>query len=205
MGHSFTQSFNADFASDGAMTLDGPPSPTESITTKASLYSDVFTPRKKSVPLDDDAMDWTPTHLRFGQQQTTTHPNPFGNATPTQPDPPPRQPHSIFAQRDPNPFAHKVPAFPKGPQAQKRDPWIQGVSNSAQLQTVKKSLLDDVIRRGERLTQEEREQAMENNVPRNVKKSAELFKEPQFKYDYQGYTEEKTTGLEDTFNDLFSR
>jgi hypothetical protein len=45
-------------------------------------------------------------------------------------------------------------------------------------------------------------------VPRNVKRNAELFASPQFKYDWQGYGgrgERTETGLEETFNGLFSK
>jgi hypothetical protein len=40
-------------------------------------------------------------------------------------------------------------------------------------------------------------------VPRNVRRDAELFQSPQLKYDFFG--EMKETGLEDTFNGLFSK
>jgi hypothetical protein len=43
-------------------------------------------------------------------------------------------------------------------------------------------------------------------VPRNVKRDAELFASPQFKYDWQGYGGKGAdTGLEETFNGLFSK
>ena len=40
-------------------------------------------------------------------------------------------------------------------------------------------------------------------VPRNVRRDAELFQSPRLKYDFFG--EMKETGLEDTFNGLFSK
>lgn len=57
---------------------------------------------------------------------------------------------------------------------------------------------------GERGREEEKEK-LRGAVPKNVKKDEELFKKPQFKYDYYGYTGEKTTGLEDGFNHLFKK
>jgi hypothetical protein len=40
-------------------------------------------------------------------------------------------------------------------------------------------------------------------VPKNVKRDAELFATPKLKYDYYGTM--KDTGLEDTFNAMFSK
>ena len=40
-------------------------------------------------------------------------------------------------------------------------------------------------------------------VPKNVKRDAELFASPKLKYDYYGTP--KDTGLEDTFNAMFTK
>ena len=54
-----------------------------------------------------------------------------------------------------------------------------------------------------------REMGLEGlGVPKNVKRDAELFASPKLKYDWQGYGargERTETGLEETFNGLFSK
>ena len=113
--------------------------------------------------------------------------------------PAPREPHSIFAKKDPNPFRHKVPAFPKHPVRQKQDPWKQGVWDPTPSQT-KKTFLDDMMQKG--ADAEVRERLQKDAVPRKVLKDEELFAKPKLQYDYQGYVGQKSTGLEDSFDNL---
>ena len=50
----------------------------------------------------------------------------------------------------------------------------------------------------------ERDRGLEGfGVPKNVQRDAELFASPKLKYDYYGTM--KDTGLEETFNGLFSK
>jgi hypothetical protein len=143
-------------------------------------------------------MDWTPTRNRFGKQLVTLQPQ-LWTTQANEPQPKPK--HSIFSQPDPNPFRHKVPAFPKNPAQKKLDPWKSFWAPAAE--ETKKTFLSEVMQKGSDPDQRKRLQA--EAVPKAVKKDEELFQKPQLKYDYQGYVGEKSTGLEDSFNDLLAK
>ena len=109
--------------------------------------------------------------------------------------------HSLFAQKDPNPFANRVPAFPKNAVQEKMDPWKPGVWAPA-LPENKRNFFADMMQKG--ASPDSQKRLTEGGVPKRVKTDAEMFQAPKLKYDYQGYTGYKTTGLEDKFNGLFS-
>jgi hypothetical protein len=196
MGQSFTSSFSK--LGENTQLPDFPPSPTLTATS-ISRDSDNGTPwQSNKSQQSNDAMDWTPTQRRFGKQPVEIQPSPW-NEQPS--PPPPKQPHSIFAKPDPNPFHSKVPAFPKNPIRQKQDPWRPGLWAPVGEER-KNTFFADIMKTGENA--ESRARLQQEGVPRNVQSDEALFKKPQFKYDYTGYTNPKTTGLEDSFNDLFS-
>ncbi|KAH4412435.1 hypothetical protein HBH92_111970 [Parastagonospora nodorum] len=201
MAQGFTTSFN-DF-NDALDAPAYPPSPTltnSSFTTHATEATTPF----KSVRGDDD-MDWTPTQRRFAPVQPAIIPSPWSKQ---QPSPPPQpashSPHSLFSKPDTNPFRHKVPAAPKAPAQAKADPWKRSVWDPPLKETTPNFFAEDQKARGE---VGETKGLDGFGVPRNVKRDAELFASPKFKYDYYGTM--KDTGLEDrfeeTFNDFFSK
>ncbi|KAF2018180.1 hypothetical protein BU24DRAFT_166597 [Aaosphaeria arxii CBS 175.79] len=205
MAHSFATSL---VGPEDDQQIDYPPSPTmteASISTRATEQSTPWPRRRPSTHLDavedEDAMDWTPTTRRFGREQDI-EPIAWSHATSSsvQPRQEP-QPHSIFAQRDPNPFSQRVPSFPKNPTREKLDPWKPGVWAPA-LPENKRNFFQDMMKKGE---SPESQRKIVEGVPKVVKRDEELFQKPQLKYDYQGYAGYKTTGLEDTFNGLFSK
>ena len=197
MAQAFTTSFNAPGSSQDVQL---PPTPS-SIASSGSLSESETPYRRKSVtqPPEGDSMDWTPTRQdRFGRSRITVQPPLFSQPT-TQSRPSPRSILSANKPRDTNPFHQRIPAMPRGPTAQKQDPWNQGIWNPA-LQENKNRFLDNIMKQGQSPETRDR---MENGVPRTVRRDAELFQEPKFKYDYTGLVNQKTTGLEEVFNNLF--
>jgi hypothetical protein len=188
MAHGFISAFR-DSSPPGL-----PPSPTLSVTSIRSHATDQSTPYiRRTTEYIDDSMDWTPTVRRFNPRGTEVVPSIFSRA-PTAPAPKP--PVSLFAKPDPNPFRHRVPAAPKS--ATRQDPWKPGVWAPA-LKESKENFFQKMMNDSSPNT---RESLASSTVPRNVKRDAELFRQPQLKYD--NYGTPKTTGLEDTFNSLFS-
>ncbi|KAJ4349018.1 hypothetical protein N0V95_004955 [Ascochyta clinopodiicola] len=216
------QGFTSSFQFDSTSAL--PPSPTLTEASTTSHYTDFTTPAGRSV-YQDDGMDWTPTARRFAPSAPDILPPQFGTRGPAQPASPSLQrsqePVSLFAKPDPNPFRHKVPAAPKAPAQATLDPWKPGVwapplkettpnffktERQTRSQTSRAKAVD-----GE--AGEDGDAGLETGnggkglegfgVPKNVKRDAELFASPKLKYDYYGTM--KDTGLEETFNGLFSK
>ncbi|KAF1839122.1 hypothetical protein BDW02DRAFT_564104 [Decorospora gaudefroyi] len=180
-----------------------PPSPTLTEASYTSHATDATTPfAQRTAFLGADDMDWTPTKGRFSSQPPEVIPNPWSKGPPQQPSPPPqpKEPHSIFSRPDPNPFRHRVPAVPRSDAQVKTNPWKPSVWAPPL-----KENMPNFFKEGEKA----RGGAGENKgldglgVPKNVKRDAELFASPKLKYDYYGTP--KDTGLEDTFNSMFSK
>ncbi|CAI6338074.1 unnamed protein product [Periconia digitata] len=220
MAESFTSSFM------GGPSSAYPPSPTltdETSTTEdsewtATPYSNLdSTARKPS--FGEMAMDWTPTRRRFGSETPTIIPHSFPRhqQQPQQQPPPPSptpqnrnyQQHSLFSQPDPNPFRHRIPAAPPrslGPSNRSTRWNLRPLSSSTTPQnpfqpSSRNQLFGSTDDVGVDTTD-----PPDWSVPKNVKREDELFAKPQFKYD--GYAlghENKDTGLEQGFNDLFSK
>ena len=227
MAQGFTSSFQAD------ATSALPPSPTlTEASTTTSHYTEYTTPGRRSV-YQDDTMDWTPTTRRFAPQAPEILPPQFGTRhSPELPAPTrPQEPISLFAKRDPNPFRHKVPPAPKPPLHKAADPWRRTPWAPPLKETTPNFFKTERTTRSQSRAAQDpdnvpaaerpfsaaelaeldagREKGLEGlGVPRNVKRNAELFASPQFKYDWQGYGgkgERTETGLEETFNGLFSK
>lgn len=225
------QGFTSSFQADSSNVL--PPSPTLTEASTASRYTEFTTPARKSV-YQDDSMDWTPTARRFAPTAPDILPPQFGARSPVQPTSPAldrrREPVSLFAKPDPNPFRHKVPAAPKAPAQARADPWKRAPWQPPLKETVPNffqterrtrsqakadSVADSIAGQSEAggsvrsdADGEEPDDAPARGlegfgVPKNVQRDAELFASPKFKYDYYGTM--KDTGLEDTFNGLFSK
>lgn len=191
-------SMAAGFASSFPSELNAyPPSPTLTATSYADTEESDFTPysaRKSSIATNasTDAMDWTPTHSRFAPHTPSLLP--FSN-TQLQPDSPsPSKPTvNIFkAGADANPFRRRIPAAPAS--------WH------------KSALPPHPEERKRNFFEEDKEKNRDlgmglrgRGVPKGVEKEAQLFAAPQFKYDAGGYVGGKETGLEEGFNDLFSK
>jgi hypothetical protein len=202
---SMAQAFTTGFE-QGKDSFPLPSSPTISEASYTTHATDVTTPfAQRSTFLGADDMDWTPTKPRgrFSSQAPEIISNQFSKTT-TPPPAAPRfnEPHSIFSKPDPNPFRHRVPAPPPTSlsASQKPNPWKPSVwtpplkenapsffkkEQKAQGSVGKVSGLDGL------------------GVPKNVKRDAELFASPKLKYDYYGTM--KDTGLEDTFNAMFTK
>ncbi|KAF2625622.1 hypothetical protein BU25DRAFT_345820 [Macroventuria anomochaeta] len=197
------QGFTSSFQVDSTSAL--PPSPTLTEASTTSHYTEFTTPARKSV-YQDDSMDWTPTTRRFAPSAPEILPPQFGTRSPVQPQaaspslPRRQEPVSLFAKPDPNPFRHKVPAAPKAPAQATLDPWKRGAWVPPLKETTPNFF------KTERQTRRGRGagKGLEGfGVPKNVQRDAELFASPKFKYDYYGTM--KDTGLEETFNGLFSK
>jgi hypothetical protein len=192
MAQSFTSGFRDQQASSPL-----PPSPTESNASFTSYATDATTPyAKRTTFMADDDMDWTPTRNRFSSNPPEILTNQF-RAVQTHPSPPP-EPHSIFSKPDPNPFRHKVPAAPRSSAQQKVNPWKSSVW-SPPLKVNAPNFFKEEQKAGDG----ESKGLDGLGVPKTVKRDAELFASPKLKYDYYGTM--KDTGLEDTFNGLFSK
>lgn len=214
MAHSFASGIQGYQESSPA-----PPSPTlteSSYTTGATDATTPFAQRNAFLDMDVDDMDWTPTKGRFASQTPEVLPNQFSRRPttaayqqqPLSPSPKPREPHSIFARKDPNPFRHRVPAAPPTSLAANRkpDPWKRAVWAPPLKESMPNFFKEQ---KNARPADDGSENAKSTHglegtgVPRNVKRDAELFASPKLKYDYYGTM--KDTGLEDTFNSLFSK
>jgi len=200
MAHQFAAGINDEFESAAY-----PPSPTLTHTSYTTHATEATTPyTRKTTRVDDDAMEWTPTQRRFAPQQPTVHPSPWARREPSPPPQKPTHPHSLFAEPDANPFHRKVPAAPKPPAQVKANPWKPGVWNPPPKETVPNFFEQDRKARG---GVGETKGLDGFGVPKNVKRDAELFASPKFKYD--NYTTPKETGLESvfeqTFNGFFSK
>lgn len=198
MAQSFTSSFQAsDF---GGSSTGYPPSPSPSSSSTSTHDSDSTTPRlfgnESRARVNADSMDWTPTQKRFTNQQATVLPLQWPRSTSPTPEPPaPKEPHSIFGKPDPNPFHHRIPAAPKGPAASRVDPWKPGIWAPPLKETTRNFFKENKHAKGAGL------QGV--GVPKTIQREAELFEPPKFKYD--NYGSMKETGLEGSFNDLFSK
>ncbi|KAI4665722.1 uncharacterized protein J4E78_003187 [Alternaria triticimaculans] len=185
-----------------------PPSPTISEASFTTHATDVTTPyAQRSTFLGADDMDWTPTKnsgSRFSSQPPEIIPNHFSKTTSRQPATPPRfrEPHSIFSKPDPNPFRHRVPAPPPPSLGanQKPNPWKPSVWAPPLKENVPKFFKGDQKAQG---GAGEIPGLDGFGVPKNVKRDAELFASPKLKYEYYGTM--KDTGLEDTFNAMFTK
>ncbi|KNG52285.1 hypothetical protein DDE82_000491 [Stemphylium lycopersici] len=191
-----------------------PPSPTlTAVSDTTHATTEATTPfAQRDAFLDIDDMDWTPTKPRFSSQPPEIISNQFSRRPTTaqsqlSPQAKPREPHSIFARKDPNPFRHRVPAAPPTSLAanQKPNPWKPGVWAPPLKENAPNFFKDEQKARGDGTNgSTERSQGLEGlGVPKNVKRNAELFASPKLKYDYYGTM--KDTGLEDTFNAMFSK
>lgn len=195
MAQAFTSSFQ------GASAL--PPSPTLSASSCTTRNTDATTPfTQRSAFLADDDMDWTPTKRRFAAQEQPVISSQWSQQPPpTEPQQlsPPHQ-HSLFSRPDPNPFRHKVPAAPKAPSQVKSNPWKPSVWDPPLKDTTPNFFREEQKARG---GVGEAKGLDGLGVPKKVKRDAELFASPKFKYDNYGTM--KDTGLEETFNGLFSK
>jgi hypothetical protein len=192
------QAFTSSFQDASAL----PPSPTLTASSYTTYNTDATTPfAQRTAFLTDDDMDWTPTKRRFASQE----PQVLSNQWSKQPTPAPQQPsppqqHSLFSRPDPNPFRHKVPPAPKAPLQAKANPWKPGVWDPPLKDTTPNFFREEKKARG---GAGEAKGLDGFGVPKNVKRDAELFASPKFKYDNYGTM--KDTGLEETFNGLFSK
>ncbi|KAH6639520.1 Ima1 N-terminal domain-containing protein [Boeremia exigua] len=201
------QGFTSSFQADAASAL--PPSPTLTESSTTSHYTEFTTPARASVH-QDDSMDWTPTTRRFAAAAPAILPPQFSRSpAPASPALARRDPVSLFAKKDPNPFRHKIPPAPKPPAHARADPWKR-----APWQPTPRHAVTPFFR-SERTTRNgyvyaDADGGLEADgkglqglgVPRTVRRDAELFASPKLKYDYYGTM--RDTGLEDTFNGLFS-
>ncbi|KAF1849889.1 uncharacterized protein K460DRAFT_326198 [Cucurbitaria berberidis CBS 394.84] len=196
------QAFTSSFQDTSAL----PPSPTLTASSYTTNDTEATTPygARKSAFIDD-SMDWTPTKRRFTDQTPTILPSQWSQRPSTQqPSPPQRQlhePHSLFSKPDPNPFRHKVPAAPKAPLQAQTNPWKPGVWDPPLKDNTPNFFKQEQKARGSGVGEVKGLDGF--GVPKNVKRDAELFASPKLKYDYYGTM--KDTGLEDTFNGLFSK
>lgn len=219
------QGFTSSFEFDSSSAL--PPSPTLTEASTTSRYTDFTTPARNSV-YQDDSMDWTPTARRFAPTAPEILPPQFNTRSPPQPASPGLQrrqePISLFAKPDPNPFRHKVPAAPKAPAQATLDPWKPGVWAPPLKETTPNFFKTERKTRSQTAGANRNSNGVGNSngqgeptkgnrgagkglegfgVPKNVKRDAELFASPKLKYDYYGTM--KDTGLEETFDGLFSK
>ena len=191
MAHAFTSGF------DDTSAL--PPSPTLTTSSYTTHYTEATTPYVKSHrSLGHDSMDWTPTQRRFAQQAPDVLPAQWSE-TPSSVQQHTRELHSLFSQPDPNPFHHKIPAAPRAPAQAQANPWKPGIWDPPLKETTPNFFKQE----GEERSQTPDRGLEGIGVPKNVKRNAEMFASPKLKYDYYGTM--KDTGLEDTFNGLFSQ
>jgi len=191
MPHSFMSSFSTAGLDDTPLL---PPSPTLTATSTDTYESDGGTPyvHRNTKPIDDN-MDWTPTAKKFRTKESEILPPVWDKPTPAFA---PKAKHSIFAKPDPNPFRHKVPAKPQS--KLHPNPWKQGAWNPPVPQA-KENFFQKMMNDASPST---RENLVNEVVPKRVQRDAEIFRSPQLKY--ENYGTPKETGLEDTFNSLFS-
>ncbi|OSS51512.1 hypothetical protein B5807_03817 [Epicoccum nigrum] len=235
MAQGFTSSFQADSSSalPPSPTLTEASTTTSHYTEyttpgRRSVYQDDsmdWTPTTRRFAAE--APDILPP--QFGSRS----PNPTAPALTRQ-----QEPVSLFAKPDPNPFRHKVPPAPKAPLHRAADPWRRAAWAPPLQETTPNFFKTQRTTRSQsRAAQDpDRVPAAERpfsaaelaelaeldagsgsggrngleglGVPRNVKRDAELFATPKFKYDYHGYGsrgDRTETGLEGAFNGLFSK
>ncbi|CAN9257363.1 unnamed protein product [Alternaria alternata] len=203
---SMAQAFTTGFE-QGKESSPLPPSPTISEASYTTHATDVTTPfAQRSAFLGADDMDWTPTKPkgRFSSQAPEIISNQFSKTTTPPPAAPPRfnEPHSIFSKPDPNPFRHRVPAPPPTSlsSSQKPNPWKPSVWTPPLKENAPSFFKKEQKTQG---GVGEVSGLDGLGVPKNVKRDAELFASPKLKYDYYGTP--KDTGLEDTFNAMFTK
>lgn len=194
-----------------------PPSPTLTATSTATTIEEHnFTPwrHKSNAPTGGDEMDWTPTKPRFNPNPPSLLPGRLTSLSPTKPS------HSYYTRSsntdpsyshayspafrsgpDANPFRRRVPVAPKAPAAKLNDPWKRPAWQP------------DPLLREKNLFEEDKERNASlgaglhgKGVPRTVEREAQLFAPPQFKFEAEAYgSRRESTGLEETFNNLFSK
>lgn len=191
MAHGFTSSFHD--------TSALPPSPTLTASSYSTHHTEATTPyTQKSLRLEDDSMDWTPTQRRFAQQSPSILP-PQWSQKPSPPQQRTQELHSLFSKPDPNPFRHKIPAAPKAPAQANINPWKPSVWDPPL-----KATTPNFFKEERKVRSQSPDKGLEGlGVPKNVQRNAEIFASPKLKYDYYGTM--KDTGLEETFNGLFSK
>ncbi|KAF1976116.1 hypothetical protein BU23DRAFT_529357 [Bimuria novae-zelandiae CBS 107.79] len=187
-----------------------PPSPTlTAVSTSTTTDENDWTPwrRKSATFLTGEEMDWTPTKPRFNANPPPILPPrftplpPSSTAAATAASPPDATTNIFKTGIDANPFRRRVPAAPKPPAAKVVDPWRRAAWQP------------DPLERQRNLFEEEKDRNAKlgaglhgKGVPRAVEREALLFAPPKFKFDAGAYGgSEKETGLEDTFNNLFSK
>ena len=191
MAHAFTTGFDE--------TSALPPSPTLTASSYTTHYTEATTPYVKNHrSFGNDSMDWTPTQRRFAQQTPAVLPPQWSErSSSTQQHT--RELHSLFSKPDPNPFHHKIPAAPKAPAQAKANPWKPGIWDPPLKETTPNFFKQEGEERGQTPGK-----GLEGiGVPKNVIRNAEMFASPKLKYDYYGTM--KDTGLEETFDGLFSQ
>ncbi len=197
MAQAFTTGFD-----DESTAL--PPSPTLTASSYTTNYTDATTPyttKSRNFSIDD-SMDWTPTQRRFAQRTPEVLSSQWSeDDTSASPQHHTRELHSLFSKPDTNPFHHKVPAAPKAPAHATVNPWKPGIWDPP---------LKDTMPNFFQQEQRERQRSQSPDkglrgigVPKDVQRNAEMFASPKLKYDNYGTM--KDTGLEDTFNGLFSQ
>ncbi|OAL48737.1 hypothetical protein IQ07DRAFT_512882 [Pyrenochaeta sp. DS3sAY3a] len=194
------QSFSSSMQDNDASAV--PPSPTLSTSSLATdaTESTMFSGRRAP---SIDAMDWTPEpRRRFARADDPIVEARWSQAqSPTKPPP---EKHSLFNKPDTNPFHHRVPAAPKAPAHARVDAWKPGVWQQPLPETKTNFFKDGGRTARASGTDAADEKGLEGiGVPRNVQRDADLFASPKLKYDYYGTP--KDTGLEETFNGLFSK
>ncbi|KAK7181510.1 hypothetical protein DPSP01_008909 [Paraphaeosphaeria sporulosa] len=197
-------SMAAGFASSFPSELNAyPPSPTLSATSYADTEESDFTPysaRKSSIATNasTDAMDWTPTHSRFASHTPSLLPFPSSSQhQPDSPSPSPSKPPPVNIFKpgaETNPFRRRIPAAPAS--------WHKStLPPHPEEQSRKRNFFAEDAERNRDLGLGLRGRG----VPKAVEREASLFQAPQFKYDAGGLVGAKETGLEEGFNDLFSK
>ncbi|KAH7359974.1 Ima1 N-terminal domain-containing protein [Pyrenochaeta sp. MPI-SDFR-AT-0127] len=192
------QAFTTSFQDTSAL----PPSPTLTATSYSThATTEATTPfaERKSAFGDDD-MDWTPTQRRFAAHTPTILPHQWSQEPPQPQQNTYQERHSLFSKKDPNPFRHKIPAAPRAPAQMKANPWKPGVWDPPLKDATPNFFKEEQKARG---GVGEVKGLDGLGVPKSVKRNAEMFASPKLKYDYYGTM--KDTGLEDTFNGLFSK
>lgn len=205
--HTSFDSMAAGFASNSLFEPNAyysPPSPTLTVVSTATTAEDSdFTGwRRDSSATTGDEMDWTPTKPRFAPHAPSLLPSRYNRPPSAGREPSMTSERNIFKPGfDANPFRRRVPAAPKAPIAKIVDPWRRP------------SWQPDPLERTRNLFEEDKERNAKlgtglhgKGVPRTVEREAQLFEPPKFKFDAEAYGgADRETGLEDTFNDLFSK
>ena len=180
-----------------------PPSPTLTAISTTTTETNDFTPwkRRQSSTIGEE-MDWTPTKPRFNDNPPPILPPRMFPLQSLGPSPSTSPTVSVFKTGpDANPFRRRVPSAPKAPAAKMVDPWKRQPWQPDPL-VREKNLFDEDKEKNKMLGAG----LHGKGVPRTVEREAQLFAPPKFKFGPEAYgAGEKTTGLEDTFNNLFSK